>query len=49
MQAKNKDVTFKSYGPLTSSMSKRNNTQIGNAKVLDVVLPMYYLIEYSDN
>ena len=49
MQTKNKDVTFKSYVPFTGSVSKRNNTQVGNAKVMDVMLPMYYLIEYSDN
>ena len=30
-------------------MSKINNTQINNAKDLDVVMLMYNLIEYSDN
>ena len=30
-------------------MHKINNTQIDNAKNLDVVIPMYNLIEYSDN
>ena len=26
-----------------------NNSQIDNAKEIDVVMPMYHLIEYSDN
>ena len=31
------------------SKSEINNTQIDNAKYIDVVMPMYNLIEYSDN
>ena len=31
------------------SESEINNTQIDNAKYIDVVMPMYILIEYSDN
>ena len=30
-------------------MSEINNTQIDNAKDIDTVMPMYNLIEYSDN
>ena len=30
-------------------MSAINNTQIDNAKDIDIVIPMYNLIEYSDN
>ena len=30
-------------------MSKINNTQIDNAEYIDIVMPMYNLIEYSDN
>ena len=30
-------------------MSEINNTQIDNAKDIDIVMPMYNLIEYSDN
>ena len=30
-------------------MSEKNNTQVDNAKDLDVVMPMYNLIKYSDN
>ena len=28
---------------------KWNNTQVGNAKDLDVAVPMYNLVEYSNN
>ena len=30
-------------------LSKINNTQIVNAKYIDIVMPLYNLIEYSDN
>ena len=30
-------------------MSEINNTHIDNAKDIDIVIPMYNLIEYSDN
>ena len=30
-------------------MSEINNTQIDNAKDIDIVMPMYNLIEYSNN
>ena len=30
-------------------MSKINNTQIDNAECINIVMPMYNLIEYSDN
>ena len=30
-------------------MNEINNTQVDNAKDIDVVIPMYNLIEYSDN
>ena len=30
-------------------MSKINNTQKDNAKHIDVIMPMYSLIEYNDN
>ena len=35
--------------PFTDCRSEINNTQIDNAKDLDVVMPMYNLIEYSEN
>ena len=30
-------------------ISDINNTQIDNAKDIEIVIPMYNLIEYSDN
>ena len=30
-------------------MSEINNAQVDNAKDIDIVMPMYNLIEYSDN
>ena len=45
----NKKVIFKNCAPCTSCISKINNTQIDNAEYIDIVMPMYNLIEYSDN
>ena len=45
----NKKVIFKNYAPFTNFISEINNTQIDNAKDIDIVMPMYNLIEYSDN
>ena len=44
-----KKVIFKNCTPFTDCISKINNTQVDNAKDIDVVMPMYNLIEYSDN
>ena len=45
----NKKVIFKNCAPFTNCISEINNMQIGNAKDIDIVMPMYNLIEYSDN
>ena len=45
----NKKLIFKNCAPFTSCISKINNTQIDNAEYIDIVMPMYNLIEYSDN
>ena len=45
----NKKVIFKNCAPFTNCISEINNTQIDNAKGIDIVMPMYNLIEYSDN
>ena len=45
----NKKVIFKNFAPLTNCVGEINNTQIGNAIDIDIVMPMYNLIEYSDN
>ena len=45
----NKKVIFKNCAPCTNCISKINNTEIDNAKDIDIVMSMYNLIEYSDN
>ena len=45
----NKKVIFKNCAPFTNCISKINNNDIDNAKYIDIVMPMYNLIEYSDN
>ena len=45
----NKEVISKNCAPFTDCISKINNTQVDNAKDIDIVMPMYNLIEYSDN
>ena len=45
----NKKVIFKNWAPFTNCISKINNADIDNAKYIDIVMPMYNLIEYSDN
>ena len=44
-----KKVIFKDCALFTNCISKMNNTQIDNAEYIDIVMPMYNLIEYSDN
>ena len=46
---RDKDVTFKNCAPFTKCISRTNNTDIDNAKDIDIVMPMYNLIEFSDN
>ena len=45
----NKKVIFKNCVPFTSFISKINNTQRDNAEYIDIVMPIYNLIEYSDH
>ena len=45
----NKKVIFKNCAPFTSFISEINKTQIDNSKDIDIVMPIYDLIEYSDN
>ena len=49
LDERSKGVIFKNYVPFTECISNVNNTQIDNAKDIDVVMPMYNLIEYGDN
>ena len=46
---RDKGVTFKTCAPFTKCKSRINNMQIDNAKDIDIIMPMYNLIEYSDN
>ena len=46
---RNKGVIFKSCAPFTECFSIINTTEIDNAKNIDVVMPIYNLIECSDN
>ena len=45
----NKKVIFKNCAPFTRCISKINYTEIYNAQYIDIVMPMYNSIEYSDN
>ena len=44
-----KDVAFKNSSPFRSCISKINSTLIDNGKDLDIVMPMYSLLEYSQS
>ena len=46
---RNEGVIFKNYPPFTKCISEINNTQIDNTKNIDVVMPIYNLIDYSDS
>ena len=46
---RNKGMIFKNCAPFINCISEINNTQIDNTKDIDIVMPMYNLIEYSDN
>ena len=45
----NKKVIFKNCAPFINCISKINNAQTDYAEHIDIVMPMYNLIEYSDN
>ena len=45
----NKKVIFKNCAPFIKCIRKINNTQIDYAEYIDIVMPMYKLIEYSEN
>ena len=49
LDERNKGVTLKNCPPFTKYISRINNTDIDNAKDFDIIMPMYNLIEYSDN
>ena len=45
----NKKVIFQNCAPFINCISKINKTQLDNAKDIDILMPMYNLIECSDN
>ena len=49
LDERNKGVIFKNCAPFTKCISRINNTDIDNTQDIDIVMPMYNLIEYSDN
>ena len=46
---RNKATAFKNNAPFINCISKINGVKIDNAEDLDVVMPMYNLLEYSKN
>ena len=46
---RDKGVTFKNCAPFAKCISRINNTDIDNAHDIDIVMPMYNVIAYSDN
>ena len=44
-----KNIIIKNCAPFTNCISEISNTQIDNAKDIEIVMLMYNLIEYSDN
>ena len=45
----NKKIIFKNCVPFTNCISRISNTQIDDAHDIDVVMPIYNLIEFSGN
>ena len=46
---RNKNLVFKNNAPFINCITKINGIKIDNAENLDVVMPMYNLLEYSKN
>ena len=44
----NKKVIVKNCAPFTSCITKINNTQVDNAEDIDMLMPLYNLIESSN-
>ena len=42
---RDKGMAFRNCAPFTDYISEINNTQVDNAKDIDIVMPMYNLIE----
>ena len=46
---RNKNLAFKNNTPFINCISKINGLKNDNTEYLDVVMPMYNLLEYSKN
>ena len=46
---RDKGVILKNCAPFTKCISRINNADISNAQDINIVMPMYNLVEYSDN
>ena len=46
-EKRNKSAAFEIIAPIINCMSKINVVQIDNAEYLNVVMPMYNLLEYG--
>ena len=46
---RNSFLALKNNAPFTNCISKINNVLIDNAEDLDIIMPMYNLLEYSKN
>ena len=46
---RDKGVAFKNCAPFTACKTNINNVEIDNCMDIDIVMPMYNLIQYSDN
>ena len=49
LDERNKGVMCKNCIPFTKCITRINNTDIDNAQDIDIVMPMYNLIEYNNN
>ena len=49
IDVRNRFLAFKNNTPITNCISKINNILIDDAEDLDIVMPMYNLLEYSKN
>ena len=49
LNERNKGVIFKNCVSFINCINEIDNTQVDNAKDIDIVMPMYNLIEYSNN
>ena len=46
---RDKEMIFKNCAPFINCKTEINNREIDHAKYIDIVMPMYNLIEYIDD